>query len=243
MSDTSDDTSSSSSEDDGLPKLLTWESNFKKGKHKSILVIGARNTGKSYFIKHLYQKKLKKLYDTVIVFSNSILSGFYQEFIDSELIFSEYTAEVIEALEESQKEMISRCGKALNVLIIFDDCISSKNKHDEMLRQCFTRGRHNPMNLTVLFSTQIATLADPSWRMNTDLLFITKQKGQGSKSHITKFFMSGLYDDEDMIGYKNETKFLNDLLKRRTLDYHMLCVDYTIDSVEAKDIVKAYKAP
>lgn len=221
--------------------LKTWKPSFKKGVPFSMILCGSRRSGKSYFIRSMWSKHWRKCFDVVIIFSNSLTANdFYAEFIPGELQFNEYKPEVLEAVftEAEKKPWFNK--KPINYLVLFDDCVSVRQKYDDSILQSFTRGRHS--NVSVIFATQTATLVDSNWRENVDYMVIFKQKTGQKKEHVRDSFLMGLIEEDQLNGRK-ERDFLIELMRRECVNHKAIVIDYLNEEDDFYKYVFSFKAP
>jgi hypothetical protein len=149
----------------------------------AMLVLAARNSGKSYLVRELYRRnQFNRRFDVVIVVSQTLGSGFYQGFIDeSRLIAADtYTPELLAALRSRQDAHREEHDTYPSALVILDDCIGQRVKHDPELEQLFCMGRHR--GTSVLFVSQSPTLAMTTWRQNATHVVLLNLKGLGLDS-------------------------------------------------------------
>lgn len=247
------DISSSSAGCSDLPKLDYWEPNFPSYNHNdkppaiynrsikpfAMMIISSRNQGKSVMLRHLYEEHFEGRFDLVIVFSNTLGNGWYDEFLQCKTKYNQYDEDVLINLLNIQQEHKAEYGKYLNVLTIFDDCVSEEIKNSEPLQNLFLMGRH--MAISIVFITQSPTLAKTVWRQNTTHLIVLRCKGKG-KEHIINGFLLDLVDEEDCGSMKPDA-FLRKLLKSVFDErYTALVVDYDKEGNSLRDCMKLYRA-
>ncbi len=130
-----------------MSEIDIWNPKFVRGEHFRLSILSPSETGKSYMIRHLFEKHhFDEVFDLFVVFSksldNAIDQDFFASFVPGKLQFNGYKPEVVVKLFEVQDKHMSEHGKFLNVLIIFDDCVSTKNKYSDEILQIFIRGRN-----------------------------------------------------------------------------------------------------
>jgi hypothetical protein len=140
----------------------------------SILVVGSRRAGKTYYSKYLV-KKIKKKYSLIILFTHTKESGQWDKIVKPEFQFSKYKPEIIEAIYKRNKEMKEEHPEVnRNCLVIFDDIIDNNTlRHDEMLNSLFIRGRHS--SIGIIFLTQYLNALSPTMRANADIVIVPIQ--------------------------------------------------------------------
>jgi hypothetical protein len=100
--------------------------------------------------------------------------------------------------------------------------------YQDSISQLFIRGRHTPINATVVFMTQDHKYAAPEWRSNADYAFIFRQHGGRSVETIGESFIAGSLD-ADTLGKSGRTRkvFCQELLRRYTNNHGCLVIDFT----------------
>ena len=136
--------------------------------------------------------KIKHKFDIFIVFSptlsNALANDFYAEFIPGELMYTEYTPEKIDRLLEIQEAYINSGRDYKKAVIIFDDCIGSREKNDETLRKIMMMGRNK--DITIIFIAQDITLTGTTWRNNSDYIFFSAEPSLKRKEIYVREFIS-----------------------------------------------------
>lgn len=132
------------------------------GKPFSCIMNATRNSGKSYLLKHFYEKYLKHNYDLFIVFCKTLKNGQY-DYLDTKMKYHDYDENVIKTLTKVKKFNIKAC-------IIFDDVLSLKNRYNKTLGDLFYSGRHH--NLSPIYLVQKCSFLDNGW-INNCTVFIT----------------------------------------------------------------------
>lgn len=193
----------------------------------SMIVSASRRSGKSYLIRHLYSKYMK--HDYVMVFSPNVNE--YNFLKDPYFKSSELDIGVLQKLIGREK------GKDLRILLIFDDMASRKNRYKDEILQLFIQGRHH--NVSVIFITQDITLCDTTWRNNSDIIILMKNKSSKQNESIIDNFLIGYIELEENV--KEKRYFRNLLTKNLKGDqnkFKALILDDEFD-----DEIFWYKAP
>ncbi|MHA1522136.1 MAG: ATPase/DNA packaging protein [Promethearchaeota archaeon] len=168
-------------------RLEQWDpvGDFDDGKPFAMCVSATRNSGKSYLIRHLYKDvwMRKRMFDTTIVFSQTLANDFYADFVNSKLMYESYQPEVLKKTFAEARKMI-KYGKVWNVLIILDDCISAKDKYDKQLTSIFTQGRH--INISIVYITQKLSYTSTTWINNCNYILILRNVSRGEKRYIAE---------------------------------------------------------
>jgi len=185
-----------------------------QGKDSFTILLNAKSkSGKSTFIRHLYNEYLKKYYDLVFLFTDNEVNTLY-DFLDDKNIYNNNHYSVIKTLFYIQKNTKNR----YRILIIFDDYIAKpKLKSCKMIINLFSRGRNS--NFSTIYSTQYINLVNKACRLNSNYSFIMNAT-QPSNNHI--LFKDYLEQYKSIFTSKN----YNDQLCHLTKDYNILISDY-----------------
>jgi AAA+ ATPase superfamily predicted ATPase len=175
-----------------FPKKFLPADHFRKDEPFAMVVIGARRSGKSYVIRHIYINYLKTRYDITMVFTTSANKPFYDEFIRSTstegTVFVGPPADnFIDVIDEIQGKMVSMGKKKMKYLVIFDDLISNSLKQDESMSEIFTRGRHS--GVSMIFASQAVTRLHTTWRGNVDYAVIFNVIRGSEREFIIKEYL------------------------------------------------------
>lgn len=178
-----------------------WDpsSAFSRGNHFMLSILGPSESGKSYLMRDIFIKgKFAGLFDIFIVFShsldNAIEADFFANFVPGGLHFKEYKPEVMTKLFEIQERYMANKRRYLNILIIFDDCVSVKQKYSDEILQTFIRGRNKGMS--IIFASQAPQLMNSIWRTNSHYVILTRElsfinRQSNIKSFLTPFCPPG----------------------------------------------------
>lgn len=217
---------------------------WKPGRERipfAALVLASRNSGKSHLIRTLWTKYWHKRFDLVVVFCGSDYEETYPSFLPGRLFFPEYDPAVIEALQNLQEKRAREHLKALNILVILDDCSEGRERYEDSLRSLYTRGRH--WKISVLFASQAVQLSDTVARNNSDFVLIGRQKGAGGRKLAIENFLMGLAEPSDIPSDQTEKGYLATLLKRNTRDYGFVVVSTSNpDASDFRDLVFHYRS-
>jgi hypothetical protein len=211
----------------------------------NILLVGPSKSGKSVFLRDMYVTYWERRFDLTVVFSHSIAEGYFQSFVNSRLMYSEWDPDIIQRIVQIQLELQMKGLKPLRVLVIFDDLIGLKVKADKQLNDIFTLGRHFPYNMSICYSTQALTMLNPIWRQQVHYLALFHQRLSIASEKVYEHFLSGIVDEETLRRARCSQKtFMTNLLKQNTLEYHCVVVDYlSVGSyTSTKDMVFQYLA-
>jgi len=159
------------------------------------VITGSSKSGKSCLLKDLMigECHLQKKFDVVVVFSKTLINGFYQSFLEGKLMFKDFRPQVIEDLKvfaEKAKEK----GKRFRWLVIFDDIANARSKYQEEITDLFFSGRH--YGASIIFLTQKCSLMNTGWIANT-MVFISLFAGsRAEKQYLSEKAISDAIDSD-----------------------------------------------
>jgi Poxvirus A32 protein len=164
-----------------------FDRNLKKWNSFTCVIYGARMSGKSNMLKHILTGKecgkLADKFNTIVVFSKTVINGYYHGFLKKALMFDKFSDGPIETFKKyyaNQKKQ----GKRYRWLVIFDDCMSNKQKYEEGISDIFTNGRHH--GCSIVFLAQKATFVESTWKANTMLNIILKSGTFKEKKYLSE---------------------------------------------------------
>lgn len=200
--------------------------NLIKKDHFLAYICGNCGSGKSnltkYIIKHLYATK--KI-DICVLFSPTAKiseDGAYN-FLPDSLIHKRPTDIKIKNLLKFQAK---NKAKKLNMLVVFDDCLSAFNKNSSVLNNFMSTHRH--FRISVIFCSQYLKGVNPTWRSLFNYIAISKPSNYQDIENYKKIWLS---DVKDLPQHFN--KYCNQ-------KYRFCFIDLNSD---AKTKYKSVKAP
>jgi len=163
---------------------------------KVVVLIGKRETGKSFLCKDLLYYHRHIPVGTVISATESA-NCFYGNIIPSIFIHDEYTPEVIKNLLKRQKTVkkqmmldLETQGKTNinpNSFLILDDCLyDSSWAKDKNIKTCFMNGRH--WHILFIITMQFPLGIPPNLRTNIDYIFILRENIVSNRKRIYEHY-------------------------------------------------------
>ncbi len=202
----------------------------KKG--NIIVVIGKKNTGKSVLIKNIlyHLHKLDIPIGTVVSYTDR-LNKYYEKFIPSMLIHSEYSPELLTQILERQNRASQEGWKNPHAFLVFDDALADANawKKDKNMKEIFFNGRH--YNLTFILAMQHLMGIPPDFRANIDFVFLLKNNIPADRKKI--------YDN--YAGCFAEKRLFDEVFPMLTSNYKCMVIDNQTQSELLTDNVFVYK--
>ena len=202
---------------------------------KVVVLIGKRNTGKSYLVKDiLYHHKNIPVGQAIS--GTEAANEFYGSIIPKVFIHEEYTAQIIQNIIKRQKLMVEKLKQNPNmdprVFLILDDCLydNSWTKNTD-IRSIFMNGRH--YKILFLLTMQYALGIPPNLRTNIDYVFILRENYVSNRKRLYEHY-AGMFPTFDMFCQ---------VMDQCTENYECLVVDNNAKSNQLVDQVFWYKAP
>jgi hypothetical protein len=207
---------------------------------KVVVMIGKRNTGKSFLIKDLLYHNNSFQVGTVISGTESA-NGFYGEMVPKIFIHDEFKQSIIDNVVKRQQHVI----KSLNEentkyggskidprsFLILDDCLYDASwTKDKNVRALFMNGRH--LKMFFIISMQYPLGIPPNLRTNIDYIFILRENIVANRKRI--------YDN--YAGMFQNFEIFCQVMDQCTENYECLVIDNTTKSNKLEDNVFWYKA-
>ena len=207
---------------------------------KVVVMIGKRNTGKSFLIKDLLYYNNNFQLGTVISGTESA-NNFYGEMIPKMFIHHEYKNQTIEnvvkrqqlVMKNVQNEKTKYGGSQIDPrsFLILDDCLyDSSWTKDKNVRALFMNGRH--LKMFFIISMQYPLGIPPNLRTNIDYIFILRENIVANRKRI--------YDN--YAGMFQNFEIFCQVMDQCTENYECLVIDNTTKSNKLEDNVFWYKA-
>lgn len=217
--------------------------NFLPNENKGpvIVLIGRRDTGKSFLVKDL-------LYHHQDIPVGTVISGteagnhFYENMVPPRFIHHEYDVSIIQQLMLRQREVLEQMqdeqrgtGRSSSfdprAFLIMDDCLYDDSwARDKLVRMMFMNGRH--WKLMVVITMQYPLGIPPNLRTNVDYIFILRETYMSNKRRIYENY-AGMFPTFD--------SFVQ-VMEQCTENYECLVINNNIKSNKLTDQVFWYKA-
>lgn len=205
-----------------------------------VVLIGRRNTGKSYLVKDLLYYNRDIPIGTVISPTESA-NQFYNDIIPSLFIHDEYTPQLIQNVLKRQKIITKRinkenasygkCNIDPRAFLLLDDCLYDDCwKKDKSIKYIFLNGRH--VKVMLLITMQYPLGIPPSLRTNVDYTFILREPFLNNRKRIYENY-AGMFPTFDCF---------STVMDQCTENYECLVINNNIKSNKLEDQVYWYKA-
>lgn len=168
-----------------LKKFDMRNISFKPDENKGpvVVLIGRRDTGKSYLVRDLLFYHQDIPIGTVIS-GTEAGNGFYSAHVPKLFIHEEYNTAIIENILKRQKLVLKEVKKEMDhykksnidprTFVILDDCLYDNAwTKDKMMRLLFMNGRH--WKIMLIITMQYPLGVPPNLRTNIDYVFILRE--------------------------------------------------------------------
>lgn len=207
---------------------------------KVCVLIGKRDTGKSFLVKDLLYYHQSIPIGTVISGTESA-NAFYSDIIPSLFIHDEYTSELIANVVQRQKLVVKKYKRDLatkgrskvdpRAFLILDDCLYDKSWiKDTNIRTIFMNGRHYSMMFII--TMQYALGIPPNLRTNIDYVFILRENYVSNRKRLYEHYC-GMFPSFEMFCQ---------VMDQCTENYECLVINNNAKSNKLEDQVFWYKA-
>ena len=171
-------------------KNITFKPNEAKG--PVIVLIGRRDTGKSFLVRDLLYYHQDIPIGTVISGTEEG-NGFYGKMVPKLFIHNEYNTAIIENILKRQRGVLKQIKKEIETFrrstidprtfVILDDCLYDNTwARDKMMRLLFMNGRH--WKVMLLITMQYPLGIPPTLRTNIDYVFILREPYIANRKRI-----------------------------------------------------------
>lgn len=171
-------------------KHISFKANEAKG--PVVVLIGRRDTGKSFLVRDLLFYHQDIPIGTVISGTEEG-NGFYGKLVPKLFIHNEYNTVIIENILKRQKQVLKQVKKELETFkkstidartfVILDDCLFDATwSKDKLMRLLFMNGRH--WKIMLIITMQYPLGIPPTLRTNIDYVFILREPYIANRKRI-----------------------------------------------------------
>lgn len=215
---------------------------FKPDESKGpvIVLIGRRDTGKSYLVRDLLYYHQNIPVGTVISGTEEG-NGFYSKMVPKLFIHNEYNTAIIENILKRQRGVMKQVKKEMETFkrssidprtfVILDDCLYDNTwAKDKLMRLLFMNGRH--WKVLLMITMQYPLGIPPTLRTNIDYVFILREPYIANRKRI--------YDN--YAGMFPTFESFCQVMDQCTENYECLVINNNAKSNKLQDQVFWYKA-
>ena len=205
-----------------------------------IVLIGRRDTGKSYLVRDILYYQQDIPIGTVIS-GTEAGNGFYSKHVPKLFIHDEYNSAIIENILKRQKQVIKQIKKETETykksnidgrtFVILDDCLYDAGwTKDKMMRLLFMNGRH--WKVMLIITMQYPLGIPPNLRTNIDYVFILREPYIANRKRIY----------ENYAGMFPTFESFCQVMDQCTENYECLVINNNAKSNSLKDQIFWYRA-
>lgn len=214
--------------------------NPKENSGPVVVLIGRRDTGKSFLVRDLLYYHQDIPIGTVIS-GTEAGNGFYSKHVPKLFIHDEYNTAIIENVLLRQKGVIKQVKKETEMykksnidpraFVILDDCLFDASwTKDKMMRLLFMNGRH--WKIMLVITMQYPLGIPPNLRTNIDYVFILREPYIANRKRIWENY-AGMFPTFESFAQ---------VMDQCTENYECLVIDNNSKSNKLQDQIFWYKA-
>jgi hypothetical protein len=219
-------------------KSISFKPNENKG--PVVVLIGKRDTGKSFLVRDLlfYQQEIPI---GTVISGTEEGNGFYASMVPKLFVHNEYNTAIIENILKRQRTVLKQVKKEMETykrstidpraFVILDDCLYDATwTRDKMMRLLFMNGRHWKVMLVITMQYPLGI--PPTLRTNIDYVFILRENYIANRKRIY----------ENYAGMFPTFESFCQVMDQCTENYECLVINNNSKSNKLHDQVFWYKA-
>jgi hypothetical protein len=219
-------------------KSIQFKPNENKG--PVVVLIGKRDTGKSFLVRDLlfYQQDIPI---GTVISGTEEGNGFYSKMVPRLFIHNEYNSAIIENVLKRQRTVLKQVKKDMDAykrtnidprsFVILDDCLYDATwSRDKLMRLLFMNGRHWKVMLVITMQYPLGI--PPTLRTNIDYVFILRENYIANRKRIY----------ENYAGMFPTFESFCQVMDQCTENYECLVINNNSKSNKLNDQVFWYKA-
>jgi len=211
--------------------------NMKEITHdKVVVLIGKRDTGKSFLCKDLLANH-KDIPVGQVISGTEAANSFYSAIVPKIFIHEEYNPIIIQNMLKRQKLLIEKMKEPGSdnidprAFLILDDCLYDNTWiKDKNVRSLFMNGRH--FKILFILTMQYALGIPPNLRTNIDYVFILRENYVSNRKRLYEHY-AGMFPSFEMFCQ---------VMDHCTENYECLVINNNAKSNKLQDQVFWYKA-
>jgi len=219
-------------------KGISFKPNENKG--PVVVLIGKRDTGKSFLVRDLLYYQQDIPIGTVISGTEEG-NGFYEKMVPKLFVHNEYNSAIIENILKRQRTVLKQIKKEMETykrstidpraFVILDDCLYDNTwSRDKLMRLLFMNGRHWKVMLVITMQYPLGI--PPTLRTNIDYVFILRENYIANRKRIY----------ENYAGMFPTFESFCQVMDQCTENYECLVINNNSKSNKLHDQVFWYKA-
>lgn len=211
-------------------------------KSPMIVVIGKKDTGKSFLVKDILFHAQNSFPVGTVISGTEVANEFFQHMVPSKLIHDKYKPDIVMntikrqlSVKTARNQDKNKSGGNSNIdpraFLILDDCLyDSSWIREESTRYVFMNGRH--IDLMTIITMQYPLGITPNLRTNVDFIFILRETMINNRKRIYDNY-AGMFPTFEMF-----CQFMDQC----TENYECLVICNGVSSNKLDDQVFWYKA-
>ena len=201
---------------------------------KVVVLIGKRDTGKSFLCKDLLYHK-QHIPVGQVISGTEAANSFYSSIVPKLFIHGEFKKEIIANILKRQKSLIIKRKEDKSIdprsFLILDDCLYDNTWiKDPNVRSLFMNGRH--YHILFILTMQYALGIPPNLRTNVDFVFILRENYVSNRKRLYEHY-AGMFPTFEMFCQ---------VMDQCTENYECLVINNNAKSNQLCDQVFWYKA-
>ena len=201
---------------------------------KVVVLIGKRETGKSFLCKDLLHHH-KDIPCGQVISATEAANGYYKKMVPAIFIHDEYKPEIITNVLKRQKMMLEKINSNVSIdprlFLLLDDCIYDQSwVKDKNVRSLFMNGRH--FKILFIITMQYALGIPPNLRTNVDFVFILRENFVNNRKRLYEHY-AGMFPTFEMFCQ---------VMDQCTENFECLVINNNAKSNKLEDQVFWYKA-
>lgn len=201
---------------------------------KVVVLIGKRETGKSFLCKDLLHHH-KDIPCGQVISATESANSYYGKMVPPLFIHDEYTPAIIANVLKRQRMMIDKINSNANIdprlFLLLDDCIYDQSwVKDKNVRSLFMNGRH--FKILFIITMQYALGIPPNLRTNVDFVFILRENFVNNRKRLYDHY-AGMFPSFEMFCQ---------VMDQCTENFECLVINNNAKSNKLEDQVFWYKA-
>ena len=219
-------------------KSIQFKPNENKG--PVVVLIGKRDTGKSFLVRDLlfYHQDIPV---GTVMSGTEAGNGFYSAHVPKLFIHEEYSSSIIANILKRQKvalkqmnkqiEVYKKCNMDPRAFVILDDCLYDNSwSKDKLMRLLFMNGRH--WKIMLIITMQYPLGIPPTLRTNIDYVFILREPYIANRKRIYENF-AGMFPTFESFCQ---------VMDQCTENFECLVINNNVKSNKLQDQIFWYKA-
>ena len=201
---------------------------------KVVVLIGKRETGKSFLCKDLLHHH-KDIPCGQVISATEAANGYYKKMVPPLFIHDEYKPAIIANVLKRQRMMIEKINSNINIdprlFLLLDDCIYDQSwVKDKNVRSLFMNGRH--FKILFVITMQYALGIPPNLRTNVDFVFILRENFVNNRKRLYEHY-AGMFPTFEMFCQ---------VMDQCTENFECIVINNNAKSNKLEDQVFWYKA-